>query len=187
MMPKRRVTWFVLADGSRARVLTRRQKEPGIEVVEEHDDPAARLPTREIGSDRPGRVQESANSAHHAVEAHHDAHRERKTAFARQLADRLNAASAAGTFDGLVLLPRRVRWPRCAKRSTKQRAGRSRPNSPRISPGSRSPSCRGISTRYPERLFGLDELLIVAALSIAPLHRHPGDAVGKLVDNALLQ
>jgi protein required for attachment to host cells len=101
--PKRRVTWFVLADGSRARFLTRRQEESGFEVAEEHDAPEARVPTREIGSDRPGRVHESANSAHHGVEAHHDAHRDRKTAFARQLADRLNAASAAGIFDALVL------------------------------------------------------------------------------------
>ena len=102
-MPKRRVTWFVLADGSRARFLTRRHDEPGFEITEEHDAPEARMPTREIVSDRGGRVQESANPAHHGVEARHDAHRDRKTAFARLLADRLNAASAAGTFDALVL------------------------------------------------------------------------------------
>jgi protein required for attachment to host cells len=102
-MSKRRVTWFVLADGSRARFLTRRQEESGFEIAEEHDAPEARVPTRDIVSDRGGRIQESANSAHHGIEAHHDPHRERKTAFARLLADRLNAASAAGTFDALVL------------------------------------------------------------------------------------
>jgi protein required for attachment to host cells len=103
MMPKRRVTWFVLADGSRARFLTRRQEEPGFEIAEEHDAPEARVPTRAIVSDRPGRVHESANSAHHGIETHHDAHRDRKVAFARQMAGRLNAASAAGAFDTLVL------------------------------------------------------------------------------------
>jgi protein required for attachment to host cells len=61
------------------------------------------VPTREIGSDRPGRVHESATAAHHGIETHHDAHRDRKTAFARLLAGRLNVASAAGAFDTLVL------------------------------------------------------------------------------------
>jgi len=102
-MPKRRVTWFVLADGSRARFLTRRPEDPGFEIVEEHDAPEARMPTREIVSDHPGSVQESASPARHGVGARHDAHRDRKDAFARLLADRLNAASAAGTFDALVI------------------------------------------------------------------------------------
>lgn len=102
-MPKRRVTWFVLADGSRARFLTRRLGAPGYEVVAEYESPDARVPTRDILSDRPGRQQESANAAHHAIEAHSDPHRERKTAFARQIASRLNAAAAEGAFDELVL------------------------------------------------------------------------------------
>jgi protein required for attachment to host cells len=103
MMAKRSITWFVLADGSRARFLTRRPEGAGFEIAEEFEAPEARVATRDIVSDRPGRIQESANSAHHGVEARHDAHRERKAAFAREVASRLNAASAAGAFDALVL------------------------------------------------------------------------------------
>lgn len=102
-MPKRRVTWFVLADGSRARFVTRRADGPGYEVVAEYAAPEAQLPTRDLISDRPGRQQESATSAHHGVEPRSDAHRERKAAFAQQIAERLNEAAAQGAFDELVL------------------------------------------------------------------------------------
>ncbi len=102
-MVKRPVTWFVLTNGARVRVLKRRAERPGYDIVEEYQSDEARIPTREIVSDRPGRVQESAYSGHHAVDARHDAHRERKNAFARDLADRLNKAAAEGAFDALVL------------------------------------------------------------------------------------
>jgi protein required for attachment to host cells len=99
----RRITWFVLADGSRARFVTRRAEDAGYETAAEYESPDAHVPTREIVSDRPGRVQESANPAHHGVEPRQDAHRARKDAFAEQVAGHLNAASARGAFDALVL------------------------------------------------------------------------------------
>lgn len=102
-MVRRRITWFVLADGSRARILTRRQEGAGYEVAAEYELPELHVPTRDILSDRPARVRESANSAHHAAEPRQDAHRERKVAFAQQVAGHLNAASAKGAFDELVL------------------------------------------------------------------------------------
>ncbi|HEX7966647.1 MAG TPA: host attachment protein [Stellaceae bacterium] len=102
-MAKRPVTWFVLTDGSRARFVTRRAEGPGYDIVEEHESAEARVPTREIMSDRPGRVQESTYSGRHAVDVRHDAHRERKASFAREVANRLNKAAAEGAFDALVL------------------------------------------------------------------------------------
>jgi protein required for attachment to host cells len=102
-MAKRRITWFVLADGSRARFVRRRAEGVGYEIAAEYESPEAHLPTRDIVSDRPGRVQESANRAHHGVEPRHDAHLARKEAFVRRIAGELNAASAKGAFDELVL------------------------------------------------------------------------------------
>lgn len=102
-MIRRPVSWFVLTDGSRARIVKRRAEGPGYEVVEELESPDARVPSREIMSDRPGRVQESAYTGHHAVEVRHNAHRERKDAFARELAHRLNKAARDHLFDTLVL------------------------------------------------------------------------------------
>jgi len=102
-MTKRRVTWFVLADGSRARFVRRRQEGSGYEIAAQYESAEAHLPTRDLVSDRPGRVRESATAAHHGVEPQTDAHRARKTAFAQEIATRLNAASAEGAFDALVL------------------------------------------------------------------------------------
>lgn len=102
-MPKRRITWFVLADGSRARFVTRRPEAPGYDIVAEYELPEAHVPTHDIISDRPGRQQESATTARHGVEPRSDPHRERKAAFIDQIASRLNAACADGAFDELVL------------------------------------------------------------------------------------
>jgi protein required for attachment to host cells len=59
-------------------------------------------PSRERGSDRPGRGHESASAARHAVEPRTDPHREAKRDFARHLADRLEAA--AGSYARLLLV-----------------------------------------------------------------------------------
>lgn len=102
-MAKRRVTWFVLADGSRARFLTRRTEGPGYEIVGNHESPEAHLASHQIMSDRPGRTQESGYSGRHAIEPRQDAHQARKTSFVHSVADHLNAESARGVFDDLVI------------------------------------------------------------------------------------
>jgi len=102
-MAKRRVTWFVLADGSRARFLTRRTEGPGYEVVGNYQSPEAHLASHEIMGDRPGRTQESAYSGRHAIEPRQDAHQARKTSFVQAVAGHINAASARGAFDDLVI------------------------------------------------------------------------------------
>jgi protein required for attachment to host cells len=102
-MTRHRITWFVLADGSRARVLTAREEESGYDVVAEYEAAEARVPSRDIVSDRPGRSQESAYSGRHAIEPRQDAHRARKDAFAGEVASKLNEANARGAFNALVL------------------------------------------------------------------------------------
>jgi protein required for attachment to host cells len=102
-MPKQRTIWFVLADGSRARIVTRRAEGRGYEIAAEYDSAEARQPSRDILSDRPGHTQESGYSGRHAIEPKSDVHRERKADFARDVAERLNAAGAGNAFDALVL------------------------------------------------------------------------------------
>jgi protein required for attachment to host cells len=102
-MPRQRKTWIVMADGSRARILTRRAEAPGFEVVSDLAAEEARLPTRDITAHKPGRAQESAYSGRHAVEPRSDAHQERKSAFLRSLAERLNRAAGEALFDDLIL------------------------------------------------------------------------------------
>jgi protein required for attachment to host cells len=103
-MAKRRTTWIVIADGGHARIVKRRDDATGFEMVTEIASSAAHLPSRAIGSDRPGRVHESANAAHHAIEPRTDPHMALKTAFIDTLADHLNLAEGRKEFDRLILI-----------------------------------------------------------------------------------
>jgi protein required for attachment to host cells len=102
-MAKRKVTWFVLADGSRARFLTKRPETAGYDIVAEYESAEAHVPSHEIGSDRPGRSRESAASARHSITPREDIHRARKASFARDIAAHLNEAGRRGLFDTLVI------------------------------------------------------------------------------------
>ncbi len=103
MVARYRRTWIVMADGSRARIVTKRVDAPGFDVIEELAAEEARTPSREIGSDRPGRVQESGYSGRHGIEPRHDPHQDAKSAFTQQVADELNRAAAENRFDVLIL------------------------------------------------------------------------------------
>lgn len=108
-MPRHLTTWIVIADGSRARIVVPREGGKGFDIVSETASEEAHAPSREIGSDRPGRTQESGYSARHGIEPRQDPHEERKAAFIRNLAVRLNQAAAQKRFDGLILFAP----PRC--------------------------------------------------------------------------
>lgn len=111
-MPKRKTTWIVIVDGGRGHIVRRREDAQGFEIVAHFKSPEAHLPSRALGSDRPGRVRESssANAAHHAVEPREDPHQALKAAFIDKVAEHLNRAEGSGAFDQLVLIapPRRL-------------------------------------------------------------------------------
>ena len=108
-MSKHLVTWIVLADGSRARIVEPREIGSGFDVIEELASPEAHEPSRAIWADRPGRTQESGSSARHAVEPRQDPHEARKAAFSRLVAAQLNKAADEKKFDNLILFAP----PRC--------------------------------------------------------------------------
>ncbi len=108
-MPRHHMTWIVIADGSRARILARRKSGKGFDIVSETASEAAHTPSREIWSDRPGQTQESAYSGHHSIEPRHDPHEEQKLVFVRGLAAQLNRAAEEKRFDDLILFAP----PRC--------------------------------------------------------------------------
>ena len=108
-MPRHLTTWIVIADGSRARIVAQREGGTGFDVVSEAASEEAHTPSREIWSDRPGRTQESGYSGRHGIEPRNDPHVERKAAFIRDPAVRLNQAAAEKRFDNLVLFAP----PRC--------------------------------------------------------------------------
>jgi protein required for attachment to host cells len=103
MARKGNATWFVVADGSRARFLARADGGTGYGVVASYESQEARLPSRDLVSAPPSRAQESANSAHHAIEPRQDPHVAQKAAFAREVAHHLKAARDHGEYGQLVL------------------------------------------------------------------------------------
>jgi protein required for attachment to host cells len=97
-------TWVLIADAARARVFETKGKGTGLAVVDDMSFDARLAPSREIGSDRPGRSFESVGSTRHAMESPSDPHREQKRQFARRIADAVERKQAAKSFDRLVLV-----------------------------------------------------------------------------------
>ena len=101
---KKTITWILVADGSRARILKNDGPGKGLQPAVGEEFHHALPKTSELGSDRPGRSQESASSARHAVENPVDWHRFEKEKFAREMARVLDQANNAGAYDRLILV-----------------------------------------------------------------------------------
>ena len=95
-------TWVVVADGQKAIFLqnTGTAIKPVLHLIEK--DELENPPTREQGTDRPGRYP-SGGAAMSAVEQT-DWHEFEKTRFAHEVGERLNRATQAGTLSDLVLV-----------------------------------------------------------------------------------
>ena len=94
--------WALLADAGHARIFARRLpagpwRELGAEATENPTPPS-----RALGTERPGRVHESASTTRHAIEPRSDPHRAARRAFARRLAERLE--DEADRFAALLLV-----------------------------------------------------------------------------------
>lgn len=94
--------WALIADGQHARIFQRAA--PGGRWSERAQDATDidNPMSHERGRERPGRVHESASTTRHAIEPRQDLHRAAKHAFARQLAEQLEAA--ADGFGRVILV-----------------------------------------------------------------------------------
>ena len=102
-MPKERNLLIVIADGGRVRFVRPGEdntlhSDPIVESPDMHDQSSG------LGSDRPGVSLHSDSTAHHALAPRHDLHALAKEKFAHAVAQELNARSADGAFDELVLI-----------------------------------------------------------------------------------
>ncbi|MBU8541445.1 host attachment protein [Falsiroseomonas tokyonensis] len=89
------IEWALVANAGRARLFERRiPAGPWRERVEDAVE-AENPPARERGTDRPGRVHESATTARHAIEPRTDPHRAAKVDFAARLGTWLDTAAAS--------------------------------------------------------------------------------------------
>ena len=92
-----------MADGARARIVKRKEENHGFDVLLELDSPEAHMLSRDLGSDRPGRTQESGDATRHAIQPRHDLHRKNMDAFLRRVATHLNQADTQKSYDALIL------------------------------------------------------------------------------------
>ena len=102
MKPK--TTWILVADGARARVLARHGGDSHLEQIPGGSFSGEVHRASELGTERPGKVRESANAAHHAIAPHADWTHEEKRAFAHRLAEFLEQKAIAKAFDHFVLV-----------------------------------------------------------------------------------
>lgn len=97
---KNKTTWVLVADGARARIFERGYQK--LDNVMGQDFCSDNLKTREITTDKPGRVFESGATMRHAYEPRTDWHTYQKELFAKELCDVLRRSN--GSFDELVLV-----------------------------------------------------------------------------------
>lgn len=101
---KPNITWILVADGGRARVLTNSGPGKGMTQVEGLDFQDQHLRARDIDTDRPGRSYSSAGHGRSAIEPHSSPVEQREMAFVGKLAELLEARRSAGEFQRLVIV-----------------------------------------------------------------------------------
>lgn len=96
--------WVLVADGEKALFLKNQgdTKYPSLEVVREMEQ--ENPPTREQGSDRPGRYSDGGFSAHNSAVDDTDWHRIAKQRFADEIAERLYKFAHADAFRQIILI-----------------------------------------------------------------------------------
>jgi len=101
---KAKKTWILVADAAHARFMENLGPGRGLAELTYREIENLIPPTRDLGTDRPGRNHESVGGARHGMAPKADWHDQVKEAFAKDLADRLNAEYSNKTFDRLVLV-----------------------------------------------------------------------------------
>lgn len=97
-------TWLLVADAARARIFAVDLEAHALNRIPKHELDAETAPSRELGSDRPGRTFDSAGQGRHAKEPPTDPHRYEKRRFAHRLAVLLTAELRQGAFDRLLVV-----------------------------------------------------------------------------------
>lgn len=98
------MTWVLVADGARARLLVSEGPGTGLKPALGQEFIGTNLPSRDIASDRPGRSFDSAGEGRHAMEPPTDPKRHEKRVFAHEIAQILEDGRKRNAFDQLVIV-----------------------------------------------------------------------------------
>jgi protein required for attachment to host cells len=96
--------WIVVAESSRARIFTMEGALAPLRELEDLSHPAARLPGRELRSDRSARVSRGRGQENHPGEPNVEPKQQEAIQFARQISERLEQARTKGELEELVLI-----------------------------------------------------------------------------------
>jgi len=109
MLTKKQTIWIVVCDGARGRIFVNRGRGTGLSEIENAENRDARVPTRALGADRPGRTHDSAGAGRHAMAPPADWHGVEKERFAKEITAMVNTAALENKFEGVILVaPPRV-------------------------------------------------------------------------------
>lgn len=94
---------YVIADGGRARFIER-DSQGRFRTASSFESSSLHKQSRDIATDRPGRVFESADSSRHGIEPRLDPHEAEKRSFVDLVVTEIGRAHAARSFDQFVLV-----------------------------------------------------------------------------------
>jgi protein required for attachment to host cells len=100
---KKAKVWYAIADGGRARFVER-DENGAYRTVVSLDSADLHAQSKDLGTDRKTRVQDSAGPGRHAVEPRQDLKQHAKEDFVKLVADELAAEHDRGAFDQLMLV-----------------------------------------------------------------------------------
>ncbi len=96
--------WILVIDGAHARFLRYYDKKRGAITIEHQSFTAQSVPTRNIGSDKPGRTFGSRGKLRHAIEPRIDLHEEEEKHFLTDVVKKLEKAFDENAFEDLFVI-----------------------------------------------------------------------------------
>ena len=96
--------WVLIADGEHARIVAPTASDRQFSTVIAFDSVTAHQRSHDLGTERPGRVFESASVTRHAIAPRSDPHINAKRHFAQEVARLIDQHAAEHAFDQLVLV-----------------------------------------------------------------------------------
>jgi len=102
-MPKP-IVWVLVADAARARLFQVEQPQQTLHAALGRELIGSNLPSREIGSDRPGRTFDRGGEGRHAKEPPTDPARHAQAEFAREVVQLLDEKRESRSFERLIVV-----------------------------------------------------------------------------------
>ncbi|MBZ0218358.1 MAG: host attachment protein [Fimbriimonadaceae bacterium] len=99
-----KVTWVLIADGARARLLVNTGRGTGLKPALDQEFIGDKRQSRELTSDKPGRTFDRGGQGRHSMEPPTDPHRHEQHMFARSLADLFEEKQKHNAFDRLIVV-----------------------------------------------------------------------------------